>query len=111
MDNPSSFTHADLALDRIAFYKTAFTVYSITIGCIEAAQRADLCAVGLHLFGDLLKDETPNMDLAGPSLPVLKLLVDQALSGQVQVPGVTATGEKIVHGLLSACLTNIDDLR
>jgi len=51
------------------------------------------------------------MDLAGPALPVLKMLVDPALSGSVQVPGVSATGEKIVHGLLSASLTSIDDMR
>ena len=81
------------------------------MGCMEAVQRADLCGVGLHLFVDLLKDETPNMDLAGPSLPVLKMLIDQALSASVQVPGISATGEKIVHGVLSACLVNIDDLR
>lgn len=111
IDNPSLFTQADSAQDRIAFYKTAFSAYSTVVSCVEATQRADLCAVGLHLVSDLLKDETPNMDLAGPTLPVLKMLVDQAVSAQVQVPGITATGEKIVHGLLSACLANVDDMR
>lgn len=110
-ETPSSFNFADSASDRIAFHKSAFSAFSTIVGCIEAAQRADLCAVGLHLFGDLLKDETSNMDLAGPTLPVLKMLVDQALSGQVQLPGVGSTGEKLIHGFLSACLANIDDMR
>lgn len=109
IDTPSSFTVTDSASDRIAFFKTAFAAYSTIVGCIEPAQRADLCAVGLHLFGDLLKDEAPGVDFAGPTLPVLKMLVDQAMSGQV--PGVGATGERIVHGLLSACFANIDEMR
>ena len=111
VDTPSSFAHGDSAIDRISFYKTAFTAYSTIIGSIGVVQRADLSAVGLHLFSDLLKDETPGMDLAGPILPSLKMLVDQALSGQVQVPGVSATSEDIVRGLLSACIASVDDMR
>ena len=98
-------------MDRVAFFKVAFAAYSTVVGCIDASQRTDLYAVGLHLFGDLLRDETPSMDLAGPTLPVLKMLVEQTVSQSAQVPGVGATAEKIVHGLLSACLGNVDDMR
>lgn len=57
----------------------------------------------------MLADETPNMDLAGQCLPSLKLLLDQTLGAQV--PAINATSEKVIHGLLGACLSNIDDMR
>ena len=56
----------------------------------------------------MLKDETPNADLAGPTLPALKQLLEHALSAQI---GGTSTFDRTVHGLLSGCLTNIDDMR
>lgn len=110
-ETPTTFSYNDSAVDRIACLRAAFTAYSKIVDVIDASQRADLCAVVLHLFGDLLKDETPHMDLPGKCLPALKVLLDQALGASVQVPGVTTTGDKIVHGLLSACLSNIDDMR
>ena len=64
---------------------------------------------GAVRIADLLADETPNMDLAGQCLPSLKLLLDQTLSAQV--PAINATSEKVIHGLLGACLSNIDDMR
>lgn len=63
----------------------------------------------IHLTTDLLHDETPKMDLAGQCLPSLKLLLDQTLSAQV--PTIGATSERVVHGLLGACLSHIDDMR
>ncbi|ORY24869.1 putative clathrin-coated vesicle protein [Naematelia encephala] len=110
-ESPSSFSYSDTVTDRVHLLKTAFLAYARIVECIDAPQRADLCAVAVHLFGELLKDETPHMDVAGGCLPVLKALLDLALGPSVQVPGVTATGDKLVHGLLSSCLGNIDDMR
>jgi hypothetical protein len=78
---------------------------------MEPVQRADLCAVALHLFGDILADETPGYDVAGGSLGVLKGLLDLSLGAKDQVPGIQAGSDRIVHGLLSACLGNVDDMR
>jgi hypothetical protein len=68
-----------------------------------------LYAVGLHLFADVLRDESP-MDLAGSLLGNLKFLLEGLVRNQV--PGVPDDqGEKVVAGLLGACITNIDDMR
>lgn len=76
-------------------------------------QRADLLAVALHLVSDLLKDETavPSGDVVGGCLPILKSLLDQLLSPSTQVPGSSVPPETVVHGLLSSCLANIEDMR
>lgn len=49
------------------------------------------------------------MDLAGSLLPSLKMLLDALFANQV--PGIGATADRVVHGLLSACLTNVDEMR
>lgn len=86
--------------------------YAKIVQSIEPTQRADLFAVAIHLFSELLADETPDVDYAGSLLPVLKLLLDQVLGVGAQVPGMgVATGDRVVHGLLSSCLANVDDMR
>jgi len=49
------------------------------------------------------------MDLAGSLLPSLKMLLDGLMGSQV--PGTGATGDRVVHGLLSTCLNNVDEMR
>lgn len=108
-DTQSVLSYSDSLIDRVTFFRSAFTAFARVVDCIEVTQRADLCAVGLHLFTDLLRDETPNMDYAGALLPVMKSLVDQSIRSDV--PGTSTGADKVVHGLLSACLTNVDDMR
>ncbi|CAK9780383.1 putative clathrin-coated vesicle protein [Cutaneotrichosporon oleaginosum] len=105
----SNFSHSEAAADRVAFIRSGFAAYSRIVDVMEMSQRADLSAVAIHLFSDLLHDETPGMDLAGQCLPSLKQLLDQTLSSQV--PTIGATSERVVHGLLGACLSHIDDMR
>lgn len=100
----SVFTYSDSPIDRIGCLRAGFSAFSKVVDCIDAVQRADLTAVGIHLFADLLKDES-SMDLAGACLPALKGLVDQCILAKGE------TGAKVVHGLLSACLTNVDEMR
>lgn len=108
-DVQSSFTYADGAADRVGFLRAALAAFARVVDTIDAAQRADLYAVGLHLFTDILRDESP-MDLAGNLLGSLKVLLEGLVRSQV--PGVAADqGEKVVAGLLGACVTNIDDMR
>lgn len=57
-------------------------------------------------FAELLKSENSQVDFAGPTLPSLKLLLDRQ-------PGLKDPNEKyakLVHGILSACLLNIDEM-
>lgn len=108
-DVQSSFTYADSAADRIAFLRASLGAFARVVDTVDASQRADLYAVGLHLFTDILRDESP-MDLAGSLLGNLKVLLEGLVRGQV--PGVSPDqGEKVVAGLLGACVTNIDDMR
>ena len=58
---------------------------------------------------DLLKEEKSDVDLIGPTLQSLKSLLDSP-------PAKAATESttkfyRVVHGLLSACLANIDEMR
>ncbi|ORX36130.1 armadillo-type protein [Kockovaella imperatae] len=111
-DIQSTFSQADGAVDRVVFLRAAFTAYTKIVECIEPTQRADLYAVAIHLFGDLLADETPGMDYAGQLFPVLKMLLDAILGTGSQVPGMgNATGERVIHGLLSLCLSHVDEMR
>jgi hypothetical protein len=55
----------------------------------------------------LLKDEKAEVDLAGPSLSVLKTLTDRGLAGGA-ASDVLA---KVINGMLSACMLNIDEVR
>jgi hypothetical protein len=60
------------------------------------------------LAPDLLKDESSELDLIGPTLPALKTLLD--------LPVIPDQEEKerysrLIHALLSACLLNIDMMR
>ena len=56
---------------------------------------------------DLLKDESSEIDLVGPTLPALKSL----LSVPCASPGDKATYGELVHALLSASLHHIDEMR
>lgn len=56
---------------------------------------------------ELLKIETSTVDIAGPTLPALKLLLDVPREFEDPSDGYA----KLVHGILSACLVNIDHMR
>lgn len=58
-------------------------------------------------FPELLKSETSQVDFAGPTLPSLKLLLDR----QAGLKDPADKYAKLVHGILSACLLNIDEMR
>lgn len=57
---------------------------------------------------DLLKDESSEIDLVGPTLPALKGLLDLPV---VSGPEDQEKYSQLVHSLLSACLLNIDNMR
>jgi hypothetical protein len=55
---------------------------------------------------DLLRDESSVVDVVGPTLPVLKSLLTPGTTYKV-----TEFFQRVVHGLLSSCLLNIDEMR
>lgn len=102
-----SWNHVDSTQDKVNLLRSAFMAYAQIIECVEVSQKADMYAVGLYLFMGLLESESP-VDLVGGCLGCLKVLVEGLVAAQV--PGVS-NGEKIVHGVVSACLSNVDDMR
>lgn len=62
----------------------------------------------LSMTSELLKDETSEVDLIGPTLPVLKELCDRGLSPK---NGPLAVLPLVMNGMLSACLQNVEDMR
>ncbi|KAG6887575.1 hypothetical protein C0992_011744, partial [Termitomyces sp. T32_za158] len=110
--------------DRIKLITTAFSAIYAVASSIESPRREEIRAVAILLYSgasiflplvsdvatklllDLLKDESSEIDLVGSTLPALKMiLVDLPL---VSGPGSQESYERLVHGLLSSCLLNID---
>ena len=67
-----------------------------------------LLLVIFHPLSGLLKDEISEVDLAGPCLPALKAMLEN--DGK-PVGEMDPKYGRLIHGLLSACLQNIDDMR
>lgn len=57
-------------------------------------------------FSELLKDETSEADLITPTLPAFKSLLAIPCH-----PSVRERYRKLIHGLLSSCLLNADEMR
>ncbi|KAF7337120.1 Clathrin-coated vesicle protein [Mycena venus] len=92
--------------DRIKMIMATFAAF-VSIGTsIKSLQREDVRAVGILLYSELLKDESSEIDLAGPTLTALKSLLD--------IPTVSPDAgdrySRLVHGLISSCLLNIDEM-
>jgi hypothetical protein len=62
----------------------------------------------MDVFAELLRDESSEVDLVGPTLPILKMLCDRGFSLS---HGTLAVLPTVVNGMLSACLQNVDDTR
>lgn len=87
---------------------------------LQSSQREDVRGVAIMLYTgklsttdclacllttvELLKDESTEIDLVGPTLPALKSLLEFPQQDK-------ALYARLVHALLSACLLNIDEMR
>ncbi|KAJ7211151.1 hypothetical protein GGX14DRAFT_623568 [Mycena pura] len=79
----------------------------VSIGAsIKSLQREDVRAVGILLYSELLKDESSEIELVGPTLSALKSLLDLSTA----LPGAGDRYSCLVHGLISACLLNVDEM-
>lgn len=65
--------------------------------------------IHLSAYVELLRDETSEVDLAGPTLPILKALCDRGFSPKYG--GKLELLPKVVNGMLSASLQNVEDMR
>lgn len=90
-------------------------LHAIAFHCFSRASHDRLFTSNLRLkYANtvstvLLKDEKLDVDLVGPSLPILKALCDRSL--RTTEEAAAATVGKVLNGMMSACLMNIDEMR
>jgi hypothetical protein len=103
---------------------TAFTAFTSVATAIQSNQREDVRSVAILLysgkhhvrkydrrpnkFSELLKDESSEIDLVGPTLPALKALLSLPVYNTLDAKNKFG---RLVHGLLSACLLHVDEMR
>lgn len=73
---------------------------AVRIFCINVTASNEL--------SDLLKDESSEVDLVGPTLLALKTLLEIPVHA---TPSAQDSFSSLVHGLLSVCIRNIDEMR
>ncbi len=110
--------------EKVKLIIAAFEAFSTVAASFGPSQREDFRALAITLYcgrpwaptlrfndthdsADLLKDETSELDLVGPTLQALKSLLDRP----ADLPDPDSKYARLVHGLLSACLVNIDEMR
>ncbi|TFY79847.1 hypothetical protein EWM64_g4165 [Hericium alpestre] len=81
------------------------TLFDELLSACEVADEAR--AVAISLYADLLKDETSEDDYASPTLPSLMALISQPC----ETPEKVEKFSQLIHGLLSACIVNIDEMK
>ncbi|KAI0300801.1 clathrin-coated vesicle protein [Russula brevipes] len=92
--------------DRITLIKTSFNALLSIGSSFDVKIQDEVRAVAVSLYSDMLRDETSDFDFVGPTLPVLKSLLTPGSTHKV-----TEFFQRVVHGLLSSCLLNIDEMR
>ncbi|GEM12259.1 clathrin-coated vesicle protein [Rhodotorula toruloides] len=100
---PTAATAAALA----AHIRHVFSRFADVADLLPSQLRVELYAIAFHSYSTVLRDEKTEIDFAGPTLPVLKTLCDKAAAR----PGDAQTLSKVLNGVLSACLLNIDAVR
>ncbi|KAI0830170.1 ARM repeat-containing protein [Trametes gibbosa] len=90
--------------EKVTLIIAAFESFSAVAASFGATAREDFRAIAITLYCDLLKDEVTELDLVGPTLQALKGLLDRPAN----LPDPDNKFGRIVHGLLSACLLNVD---
>lgn len=107
---------------RVQVLNVSFSTLANIGDVLGTASREDIRAVSIALYAgehisrvlrlqlncgkDLLKSEFSVVDLVGPTLPALKLMLDNP---PPDADSVNPSYTKLVHGLLSSCLQNVDE--
>jgi hypothetical protein len=112
--------------DRIAVISSAIAAFTSIANSITSSQREDIRSVAVLLYtgktiffcdqssnlsslhADLLKDETSEIDLVGPTFPALKALLNLPVAPG---PDNKERYDRLIHALLSTCLRHIDGMR
>ncbi|KAF8998676.1 armadillo-type protein [Cyathus striatus] len=95
------------APDRLALVNAAFASFIAIASSIKSSQREDVRGVSALLYCDILKDESSEIDLAGPTFPALKSIIDLPVANGKD----NERYNQLMHALLSSCLHNVDEMR
>ncbi|KAG9014418.1 hypothetical protein FRB90_005311 [Tulasnella sp. 427] len=95
--------------ERVALLTATFRAFTIIGDAFGPDKREEVRAVAVALYAELLKDEYSTVDVTGPTLPSLKAILDTT-SSSLSESGLEKY-QKLVHGLLSACTSHIDEMR
>ncbi|KAM0751074.1 ARM repeat-containing protein [Meredithblackwellia eburnea MCA 4105] len=104
----SAKPHSGTLAAHVGLVKSVFGSFLDIADLYPLPTREELYAIAFHFYAQLLKDESSDADLIGPTLPVLKTLLDRGFHMRMGVPTVLP---KVINGMLSASLQNIDDVR
>ncbi|KAH7108306.1 ARM repeat-containing protein [Auriculariales sp. MPI-PUGE-AT-0066] len=95
--------------ERVAMINGTFAAYRSVSTQFGSKHREDLRAVAISLYSAFLKDELSEQDLVGPTLHSLKLILE--VVPDAAVVEENSPYSRAVHGLLSACLLNLEEMR
>ncbi|KIY49942.1 ARM repeat-containing protein [Fistulina hepatica ATCC 64428] len=94
--------------ERVGVILAAFSTFTSIAMALTTPLREDLRGVGILLYHGLLRDESSDIDLVGPTLPALKALLSIPV---LPLPQCRDRFERLIHGLVSSCLLNVDEMR
>ncbi|KAF8584408.1 ARM repeat-containing protein [Ramaria rubella] len=94
--------------DRIRLLIVAFNAFTVIGATFGPSLHEEVRAVTVSLYAELLKDERSEVDLAGPTLPALKTMLEPPSDSKARQSD--SKYGRLVHGLISACLLHIDEM-
>ncbi|SGY43227.1 BQ5605_C001g00003 [Microbotryum silenes-dioicae] len=95
---------------RITLLRSAFSSFADLADIYPASTREELYAIAFYFYSQLLQEEASEIDLVSPTLPMLKALCDRSQRFPPGARGFVVL-PKVINGMLSACLQNIDSVR
>lgn len=104
--NPGTSSIQGNLSDIAKMISASLGAFHLIASTTESVVREDIRGIGCVLYGELLKDETSEADLVTPTLPAFRSLL--AVSCH---PSTRERYGKLIHGLLSSCLLNVDEMR
>lgn len=108
LPRPSRFSLSGSQTELAGIASAAFRAFKAIAIHSSALQREDIRGAGVLLYSELLKDENSPLDLVSPTLPSLKALLDfEPHQDKESVERFS----KLAHGLASACLLNVEEMR
>ncbi|KAG8984939.1 hypothetical protein FRB93_006149 [Tulasnella sp. JGI-2019a] len=109
MERPMLDQSVTAGKDKVTLITTAFQAFLLFGEVLGPVQREEIRALAISLYGDLLKYEKSEIDLCGPTFPSLKAALEIR---STSLAGDSLTKyQRLVHGFLSACLQNVDEMR